>query len=137
MYIPLGEYAIFEGEEYEFISKTKGKTAIVSYDPRSVEKGFQQLELAPERHLKYVTLDELSFIFQRKTIVIYKGDEFVGSWIKDNQIMLFTGYHSLYEKYNMNMRDRFDYWLYVDLRDVDEIRVEWEPLPQYMTKKEA
>ena len=134
MFFPLGNRAIYHGEECEFIYKTKGKTAVVSYNSHSVENGFQQLELAPERYLKYVTIDELSFVFERKTSVIYQGDEFIGSWVENDRIMLMSSSPEMYEKYNMNERDRYQYWLYVDLKDIDEIRVEWISLPQYMAK---
>ncbi|SDZ50668.1 hypothetical protein SAMN05421736_11539 [Evansella caseinilytica] len=56
----------------------------------------------------------------------YKGDVFIGSIIDGDQIMLYTRDVSLGQKHKMIMRDKDEYYLYVDLKDVNEITQIWK-----------
>ena len=67
----------------------------------------------------------------KNTIVKYKGDEFTGSVIEGDKIMLYTRNTILGKKYDMTMRDKDEYYLYINLKDVDEIVQQWVPLKQY------
>ncbi len=125
----LGKSAIYKEKEYEFLDLSNGKYALISNDINDMELGFEKVR--DNRYLKSVLLEELDFIFEKDTRVIYKGDEFLGSVIHGNKIMLYTGSRLLAEKYNMIMRDRMEYFLYVDLWEVDEITRKWTPLRKY------
>lgn len=45
--------------------------------------------------------------------------------------MLYTRNTILGKKYDMTMRDKDEYYLYINLKDVDEIVQQWVPLKQY------
>ncbi len=125
----LGKSAIYKEKEYEFLDLSNGKYALISNDINDMELGFEKVR--DNRYLKSVLLEELDFIFEKDTRVIYKGDEFLGSVIHGNKIMLYTDDPDLGKKYNMIMRDRLEYYLYVDLWEVDEITQKWTPLRKY------
>lgn len=125
----LGKKALYKGQEYEFLNRSDGTYGIYSQDSRDIENGFEKI--AANRYWKDVTLEELDFVFEKESVVIYKGDEFIASIIEKNQIMLYTRDVSLGKKYNMIMRDKDEYYLYVDLKEIDEIVERWIPLGQY------
>ena len=129
----LDYYAIYKGREFEFTDSGTGKYLLASYDIRDKELGFSLTRHSTDRYVKYITLRALDFVFKRKAVVIYKGDEFWASVIEGDQIMIRSYDSEMYEKYNMEIWDRDDYFLYVNAKDVDEIRIEWIPQPQYMT----
>lgn len=78
--------------------------------------------------MKSVKPEELDFIFEKNTIVKYRGDEFIGSIIENDKIMLYTRDAALGRKYNMIQRDKDEYYLYVRLKEIDEIVQQWLPL---------
>lgn len=94
--------------------------------------GFVKVVNSDNRYIKYVKLEELSFVFQKDTEVTYQGDVFIGSIIENDTIMLYTRDIPLGKKHNMIMRDRDEYYLYVKLKDIDEITQKWTPCPQYI-----
>ncbi len=124
--ITLGERAIYKGKEYEFMDREEKGYAIFSDDSRDMELGFRKIN--ENRYLKEIDLNELEFVFQKDTTVVYKGDSFLGSVIKGSKIMLFTGDVELGKKYGMKEYNRFEYFLYVELSEVDEIVQKWTPL---------
>lgn len=128
----LGEFAIYKGKEYQFLDFDDGNYALISEDENDMDIGFQEIRTG--RYAKDVRLEDLDFVFEKSTIVVYRGDEFIGSIIEDNQIMLYTRDTSLGKKYDMIMRDKDEYYLYVGLKDVDEIMQRWIPLKQYYSK---
>ena len=128
----LGKRALYKEQEYEFLNKSNGTYAIYSNHNDSLEMGFERIDT--NRYIKLINLEDLDFVFEKNTIVKYKGDEFVGSIIEENKIMLYTRNVLLGKKYNMIMRDKDEYYLYVDLKDIDEINQSWIPLKQYNKK---
>ena len=128
----LGKRALYKEQEYEFLNKSNGTYAIYSNHNDSLKMGFERIDT--NRYIKLINLEDLDFVFEKNTIVKYKGDEFVGSIIEENKIMLYTRNVLLGKKYNMIMRDKDEYYLYVDLKDIDEINQSWIPLKQYNKK---
>jgi hypothetical protein len=129
-----GERAIYQNREYEFQSGENNICMLISHDPKDMEDGFVQVD--ENRYIKRVRLEELESAFDLDTAVIYKGDQFRGNVIEDDKIMLYTANEKLYEKYCMNMIDRAQYWMYVNIDDVDSITETRTPLPKYMRKQE-
>ena len=123
----LGMRAFYGGKEYEFLDKSDGSYAIYSNDIESLNLDFKRVVNSEDRFMKIVDLGELDFVFKKRSTVIYKGDEFICSIIKGKQVMLYTRDIALGRKYNMNMRDRYEYYMYVDLKEVDEIIQRWIP----------
>ena len=128
----LGKFAVYNGREYQFVDLNNGTYSLISNEQRDVHIGFESVQSG--RYVKDVLLKDLDFVFEKNTIVKYKGDEFVGSIIEENKIMLYTRNVLLGKKYNMIMRDKDEYYLYVDLKDIDEINQSWIPLKQYNKK---
>ncbi len=125
----LGKFAVYKGKEYQFIDIGDGNYSLISEDEKDTKVGFQQIRLG--RYSKDVKLKDLDFVFKKNTIVKYKGDEFTGSVIENNKIMLYTRNTILGKKYDMIMREKDEYYLYINLKDVDEIVQQWVPLKQY------
>ncbi|HIT86510.1 MAG TPA: hypothetical protein IAB62_01790 [Candidatus Coprocola pullicola] len=128
----LGKFAVYNGREYQFVDLNNGTYSLILNEQRDVHIGFESVRSG--RYVKDVLLKDLDFVFEKNTIVKYKGDEFVGSIIEENKIMLYTRNVLLGKKYNMIMRDKDEYYLYVDLKDIDEINQSWIPLKQYNKK---
>ena len=128
----LGKFAVYNGREYQFVDLNNGTYSLISNEQRDVHIGFESVRSG--RYVKDVPLEDLDFVFEKNTIVKYKGNEFVGSIIEKNKIMLYTRNVLLGKKYNMIMRDKDEYYLYVDLKDIDEINQSWIPLKQYNKK---
>lgn len=122
----LGKIALYKGREYEFLNKSDGTYAIYSENSADLESGF--IKIDTDRFMKSVKPEELDFIFEKNTIVKYKGDEFTGSIIENDKIMLYTRDTALGRKYNMIQRDKDEYYLYVRLKEIDEIVQQWLPL---------
>lgn len=122
----LGKIALYKGREYEFLNKSDGTYAIYSENSADLESGF--IKIDTDRFMKSVKPEELDFIFEKNTIVKYKGDEFTGSIIENDKIMLYTRDAALGRKYNMIQRDKDEYYLYVRLKEIDEIVQQWLPL---------
>lgn len=122
----LGKIALYKGREYEFLNKSDGTYAIYSENSADLESGF--IKIDTDRFMKSVKPEELDFIFEKNTIVKYKGDEFIGSIIENDKIMLYTRDAALGRKYNMIQRDKDEYYLYVRLKEIDEIIQQWLPL---------
>lgn len=92
----LGEMAIYKNKEYEFIYaldfshniKTRNHS-IFSYQEKSdLENGFSGADPASGRLIKHVPLEDLSFVFEKETTAIYKGDLFGADFIRGKEIML-------------------------------------------------
>lgn len=122
----LGKTALYKGREYEFLNKSDGTYAIYSENSADVENGF--IKIDTDRFMKSIKPEELDFIFEKNTIVKYKGDEFTGSIIENDKIMLYTRDAALGRKYNMIQRDKDEYYLYVRLKEIDAIIQQWLPL---------
>lgn len=122
----LGKIALYKGREYEFLNKSDGTYAIYSENSADLESGF--IKIDTDRFMKSVKPEELDFIFEKNTIVKYKGDEFTGSIIENDKIMLYTRDAALGRKYNMIQRDKDEYYLYVRLKEIDAIIQQWLPL---------
>lgn len=122
----LGKIALYTGREYEFLNKSDGTYAIYSENSADLESGF--IKIDTDRFMKSVKPEELDFIFEKNTIVKYKGDEFTGSIIENDKIMLYTRDAALGRKYNMIQRDKDEYYLYVRLKEIDAIIQQWLPL---------
>lgn len=122
----LGKTALYKGREYEFLNKSDGTYAIYSENSADLESGF--IKIDTDRFMKSVKPEELDFIFEKNTIVKYKGDEFTGSIIENDKIMLYTRDAALGRKYNMIQRDKDEYYLYVRLKEIDAIIQQWLPL---------
>ena len=127
----LGKVAIYKEHEYEFRQKSDGRYALYSNDSKSLEDGFMKISETEERYMKIVKLEELACVFQKETDVIYKGDTFIGSLIEGDKVMLYTRNAPLGQKYNMIMRDKDEYYLYVELKEVDSIIQKWIPCNEY------
>lgn len=129
MYIrTLGQMAFYEGEIYEFLRKKDGTYVIFSDNVEDEKRGFKKIDT--NRFKKVVQFKDLNYVFEMRTSVIYHGDEFIGSIIEENDIMLYTGDSSLGQKHNMIMRDKDEYYLYVKLDSVDEIIYKWKTLKE-------
>lgn len=122
----LGKTALYKGREYEFLNKSDGTYAIYSENSADLESGF--IKIDTDRFMKSVKPEELDFIFEKNTIVKYRGDEFIGSIIENDKIMLYTRDTALGRKYNMIQREKDEYYLYVRLKEIDEIIQQWLPL---------
>ncbi|MFD0671923.1 hypothetical protein [Cohnella sp. GCM10027633] len=131
----LGKTAIYEDKEYEFIDLDDGTFALISNSIDDMKLGFEQVNKSNSRFLKKVRLEELAFVFHKYTEVTYQGDLFIASVIENNTIMLYTRDVPLGKKHNMNIRDKDEYYLYVELKDIDEINQKWKPLTQYNKKE--
>lgn len=125
----LGKFAVYNGREYQFLDLNDGSFSLISNDENDINIGFQKIRSG--RYAKDVQLQDVDFIFEKNTIVKYKGDEFIGSIIENDKIMLYTRDTTLGKKYNMIMRDKDEYYLYVKLKEIDEIIQRWLPLEQY------
>ena len=125
----LGKFALYKGKEYQFTDIKDGNYSLISEDEKDTNIGFQEIRIG--RYSKDVELKDLDFVFMKNTIVKYKGDEFTGSVIEGDKIMLYTRNTILGKKYDMTMRDKDEYYLYINLKDVDEIVQQWVPLKQY------
>ena len=123
----LGKIAIYQGTEYEFRKKTDGSYELYSDDIKSLEAGFRRISEKEEKFMKIITLDEVECVFEKETEVIYGGDTFIGSVIQGSKIMLYTRNVPLGQKYNMTMRDKDEFYKYVELKDVDCIVQKWTP----------
>lgn len=123
----LGKVAIYQEHEYEFRQKSDGRYALYSSDSKSLEDGFKRISATEERFMKIVEIEELACVFEKETEVIYKGDTFIGSLIEGDRVMLYTRNVPLGQKYNMVMRDKDEYYLYVELKEVDSIIQKWIP----------
>lgn len=123
----LEKIAIYQGTEYEFRKKTDGSYALYSDDLKSLEIGFRRISEKEEKFMKIITLDEVEGVFEKETEVIYGGDVFIGSVIQGSKIMLYTRNVLLGQKYNMTMRDKDEFYKYVELKDVDCIVQKWTP----------
>ena len=125
----LGKFAVHKGKEYQFTDIRDGNYSLISEDEKDTNIGFQEIRIG--RYSKDVELKDLDFVFMKNTIVKYKGDEFTGLVIEGDKIMLYTRNTILGKKYDMTMRDKDEYYLYINLKDVDEIVQQWVPLKQY------
>jgi len=128
----LGKTAIYNEKEYAFIDLNDDTFALISNNNDDLKMGFVKVVNSDNRYIKYVKLEELSFVFQKNTEVTYQGDVFIGSIIENDTIMLYTRDIPLGKKHNMIMRDKDEYYLYVKLKDIDEITQKWTPCPQYI-----
>lgn len=125
----LGKFAIFKDKEYTFLARSNGSYTLISFDSLDLENGFKRIgDGSEERFIKDVQIEELSFVYEKETKVKYKGDTFIGSIIEGNQVMLYTRDVPLGVKYKMNMRDKDEFYLYVNLGEVDEIIQTWKPV---------
>ena len=111
---------------YEFSQKSDGTYAIYSSNNQELVNGFRKID--DKRYMKLVSLEEIDYVYEKKTIVIYQGDEFIGSSIERSAIMLYTRNVLLGKKYNMTERDKDEYYMYVDLYEVDEVIQKWETI---------
>ena len=130
----LGKTAIYQEKQFELLAKKDDKYSLFSKDADDTKIGFVRVGNNDDKFVKDILLEELDFVFDMKTIVTYKGEEFIGSIIEGNMIMLYTFDIALGKKYNMIMRDRNEYYLYVELKDVDEIIQKWIPINKYNIK---
>ncbi|WP_113929484.1 hypothetical protein [Bacillus sp. P14.5] len=131
----LGKFALYDNKEYRFLPKSDGSFALLSTDPGDLHKGFKKIgEMHEDRYIKEVRLEEMSFVYQKKTSVRFKGDLFTGSTVEGDQIMLYTRDVSLGKKHNMKMRDKDEYYQFINLKDIEEITQQWVPLSQYNSK---
>ena len=130
----LGKTAIYDEKEYHFIDLDDGRFALISNNNDDLKKGFVKVINSENRYIKYVQLEDLSFVYEKNTEVTYQGDVFIGSIIEQGKIMLYTRDVFLGKKHNMIMRDIDEYYLYVDLKDIDEITQKWSPCLQYLKK---
>lgn len=122
----LGKMAIYKGEMYEFLQKSDGTYAIYSSNTQELVNGFKKID--EKRYMKLVSLEELDYVYEKNTIVIYQGDEFIGSSIEGSAIMLYTRNVLLGKKYNMTIRDKDEYYMYVNLCEVDEVIQKWKTI---------
>lgn len=122
----LGKMAIYKGEMYEFLQKSDGTYAIYSSNTQELVNGFKKID--EKRYMKLVSLEELDYVYEKNTIVIYQGDEFIGSSIEGSAIMLYTRNALLGKKYNMTIRDKDEYYMYVNLCEVDEVIQKWKTI---------
>lgn len=104
-----------------FGKKSDGRYALYSNDSKSLENGFMKISETEERYMKIVKLEELACVYQKETDVIYKGDK----------VMLYTRNVPFGQKYNMIMQDKDEYYLYVELKEVDSITQKWIPCDEY------
>lgn len=118
--------AIYKGEMYEFLQKSDGTYAIYSSNTQELVNGFKKID--EKRYMKLVSLEELDYVYEKNTIVIYQGDEFIGSSIEGSAIMLYTRNVLLGKKYNMTIRDKDEYYMYVNLCEVDEVIQKWKTI---------
>lgn len=133
----LGKFAIYNEKEYTFLPLSDSSFSLISFDSIDLNNGFIKIgDIHEERYIKDVQLEELSFVYQKDTEVTYQGDIFIGSIIENNKIMLYTRDVPLGKKHNMIMRDKDEYYLYVDLKDIDKITQTWKPCPQFTKKLE-
>ena len=51
--------------------------------------------------MRIIKLEELSFVFKKSTIVVYKGDEFDGASIDGDEVILHTRWVPFGKKHNM------------------------------------
>lgn len=123
----LGKTAFYKEQEYELVKIKTGLFAIISNEPKSLDLGFEKVKHSDDRFIKDVNIEDLDFTFKKESTVLYKGDEFICSIIEGNQVMLYTRDISLGRKHQMIMRDRDEFYLYVDLNAVDEIVQRWIP----------
>ncbi|RIW30387.1 hypothetical protein D3H55_16750 [Bacillus salacetis] len=132
----LGKFALYDHKEYRFLPQSDGSFALISTNSSDLHKGFKKIgEIHENRYLKEVHLEELSLVFQKKTSVRFKGDLFIGSAVEGDEIMLYTRDVSLGKKHNMKMRDKDEYYQYINLKDIEEITQQWIPIPDYNVKE--
>ena len=96
-----------------------------TFEPQIVKK--RQKDISDIDQKIIITLDEVEGVFEKETEVIYGGDTFIGSVIQGSKIMLYTRNVPLGQKYNMTMRDKDEFYKYVELKDVDCIVQKWTP----------
>ena len=96
-----------------------------TFEPQIVKK--RQKDISDIDQKIIITLDEVEGVFEKETEVIYGGDTFIGSVIQGSKIMLYTRNVLLGKKYNMTMRDKDEFYKYVELKDVDCIVQKWTP----------
>ena len=96
-----------------------------TFEPQIVKK--RQKDISDIDQKIIITLDEVEGVFEKETEVIYGGDTFIGSVIQGSKIMLYTRNVPLGLKYNMTMRDKDEFYKYVELKDVDCIVQKWTP----------
>ena len=96
-----------------------------TFEPQIVKK--RQKDISDIDQKIIITLDEVEGVFEKETEVIYGGDTFIGSVIQGSKIMLYTRNVLLGQKYNMTMRDKDEFYKYVELKDVDCIVQKWTP----------
>ena len=92
-----GKRAIYQEKGYEF-QEYKGIYALILEDENDLEFGFEKIE---EGYRKLVTLEEVDFVFEKKSTILYQGEEFQTSIIKNNEILLSTRDRMLAKKYHM------------------------------------
>lgn len=123
--------ALYNDHEYKFLEKSDGTYALYTNDSNARELGFKKVTLAEERYMKIVNLEELTFVFEKYTEAIYKGDTFIASIIDNDQVMLYTRNVLLGKKHNMIMRDKDEYYIYVKLKNIDCMIQKWMPCKKY------
>jgi hypothetical protein len=130
--------ALFNGEQYEFADRGGGAYAIISYDPRDREKGFEGTKIykgaegSETKYAKPVSLDELDFVFDRKITAEYRGDIFSVAAIEGENVTLHTSDRELGQRHGFAERDRDNFWFCCKLGDVGKIAENWAPLTKYM-----
>lgn len=128
----LGQYAIFQGREFEFECHNDGYW-LTSDDPNDVNLGFVPVSGNENRFImKNIDLSQLSLIFQKVTYAYYDGYKFKVSRITSDIIMLNFSSQDLLNKYsNQNIDviayDRNDYYMYVPIKFITRIEQEWIP----------
>ena len=93
----LGKKAIYKGKEYRFNRSRDGEYSILSKNEADVKLGFEKID--ENVYIKYVSLEELDFVFEKVAVVKYRGDEFIASFIEKDKIMLYTLSVELGKKY--------------------------------------
>jgi hypothetical protein len=130
----LGKAAIYKNTEYEFLCGTDEDChAIISHRVKSdTENGFSKSDPASGKLIKYVSLADLDFVFEKETTAIYKGDVFGVNWIQRNEINLSTKDRNSAEKHDCIREWDWGYYHgYARLKDVEKITQKWIPRDEY------
>lgn len=117
-------FAVFQGEEYEFIDQTS-YILLISENSKSVAKGFEPEDSV---YTRQVQLGELDTAYRCTTYARYQDIECLITKCEKGQIRLrYTYSYRKAEEHGFIEIDRSVYEKYVSVRDIAEAWYQYEP----------
>lgn len=123
-------FAVYKGKEYSAGIKEDGVIVLRSQNPEEVTNGFVEKKIGKNVvFIKYVSKEDISQIFDRRTKAIYAGYEFEVVDEKDDMISIVTmvGDYRVWLGLGMECIDKGVYQKWISKNEA-EIRIEKQQL---------